>query len=210
MFNENQQYIHYNKGSLVLYALSDFIGEKKMNNALKEYIKKVAYQEAPYTTSIELVEELKKATPDSLKYVINDMFETITLYDNRISDVTSKKLQNGKYQVDIQFQVSKYKADATGKRIFKDKQGNTLSFTKKGEKNKVESYPLADYVEIGIFSEQTIKDKKTDKELYLKKLKISKIDNKVTLIVNEKPTEVGVDPYNKLIDTNSDDNRRKL
>ncbi|WP_395061165.1 M1 family aminopeptidase [Flavobacterium sp.] len=210
MLNENQQYIHYNKGSLVLYALSDFIGEKKMNNALKEYIKKVAYQEAPYTNSIELVEELKKATPDSLKYVINDMFETITLYDNRISDVTSKKLPNGKYQVDIQFQVSKYKADATGKRIFKDKQGNTLSFTKKGEKNKLESYPLADYVEIGIFNEQTIKGKKSDKELYLKKLKISKIDNKVTLIVNEKPTEVGVDPYNKLIDTNSDDNRRKL
>jgi ABC-2 type transport system permease protein len=210
MYNENQQYIHYNKGSLVLYALSDFIGEKKMNNALKEYIKKVAYQEAPYTNSIELVEELKKATPDSLKYVINDMFETITLYDNRISDVTSKKLPNGNYQVDIQFQVSKYKADATGKRIFKDQKGNTLTLSEKGKRNKVESYPLLDYVEIGIFSEQTLKGKKSDKELYLKKLKINKINNKVTLIVTEKPIEVGVDPYNKLIDTNSDDNRRKI
>lgn len=210
MYNENQQYIHYNKGSLVLYALSDFIGEKNMNNALKEYIKKVAYQEAPYTNSIELVEELKKATPDSLKYVINDMFETITLYDNRISTVTSKKLPNGRYQVDIQFQVSKYKADATGKRIYKDPKGKTLTFTEKGEKNKVESYPLLDYVEVGIFSEQTLKGKKSDKELYLKKLKINKINNKVTLIVTEKPIEVGVDPYNKLIDTNSDDNRRKI
>jgi len=52
MFNENQQYIHYKKGSLVLYALSDYIGEKNMNNALKKYIEKVAYQEAPYTNSI--------------------------------------------------------------------------------------------------------------------------------------------------------------
>jgi ABC-2 type transport system permease protein len=69
---------------------------------------------------------------------------------------------------------------------------------------------LNDYVEIGIFSEQTIKGKKSDKELYLRKVKINKIDNKITLIVDEKPTEVGVDPYNKLIDTNSDDNRRKL
>ena len=210
MYNENQQYIHYNKGSLVLYALSDFIGEKKMNNALKEYIKKVAYQEAPYTNSIELVKELKKATPDSLQYVINDMFETITLYDNRISEVTSKKLPNGNYQVDIQFQVSKYKADATGKRIFKDQKGNTLTFAEKGENYKVESYPLMDYVEIGIFCEQTLKGKKSDKELYLKKLKIKKINNKVTLIVTKKPIEVGVDPYNKLIDTNSDDNRRKI
>ena len=30
IYNENQQYIHYNKGSLVLYALSDYIGEKSI------------------------------------------------------------------------------------------------------------------------------------------------------------------------------------
>lgn len=210
MFNENQQYIHYKKGSLVLYALSDYIGEKTMNNALKEYIKKVGFQEAPYTNSIEFVAELNKATPDSLKYLINDMFETITLYDNRVSKVTSKKLPTGKYQVDIEFEVSKYKANDTGKRIFKDAKGKTLKYLAKGTKNAIESYPLNDYVEIGIFAEQTVKDKKSDKELYLRKLKIDKINNKVSLIVNEKPTEVGVDPYNKLIDTNSDDNRRKL
>src|SRR5690606_470836 len=28
MYNENQQYIHYNKGSLVMYAMSEFLGEK--------------------------------------------------------------------------------------------------------------------------------------------------------------------------------------
>lgn len=210
MFNENQQYIHYKKGSLVLYALSDFIGEKNMNNALKEYIKKVGFQEAPYTNSIEFVAELKKATPDSLQYVINDMFETITLYDNRIKEAKSKKIANGKYQVDIEFEVAKYKADDTGKRIYKDAKGRTLNAGKKGSKIKTESFPLNDYVEIGVFAEQTIKGKKSDKELYLRKVKINKIDNKVTLIVNEKPVEVGVDPYNKLIDTNSEDNRRKL
>ncbi|HEU4497230.1 MAG TPA: M1 family aminopeptidase, partial [Flavobacterium sp.] len=66
MFNENQMYIHYNKGSLVLYALSDYIGEKNMNNALKKYIQKVAFQEAPYTNSVEFVSYLNEATPDSL------------------------------------------------------------------------------------------------------------------------------------------------
>ena len=88
MFNENQQYIHYNKGSLVLYALSDYIGEKNMNNALKKYVEKVAFQEAPYTNSIEFVSYLNEATPDSLKYMINDMFKTITLYDNRAVSYT--------------------------------------------------------------------------------------------------------------------------
>jgi ABC-2 type transport system permease protein len=210
MYNENQQYIHYEKGSLVFYALSDFIGEKKLNGVLKSYIKKVGYQEAPYTNSIELVALLKEATPDSLKYVITDMFETITLYDNRIKKATSKKLANGKYQVEIEFDVAKYKADDQGKRIFKDDQGKTLSYKKKGDIIETTSFPLNDYIEIGVFTEETIKDKKVEKELYLKKYKINKIDNKVTIIVDEKPTEVGVDPYNKLIDANSNDNRKKL
>ncbi len=210
MYNENQQYIHYDKGSHVFYALSDFIGEQKLNGVLKSYIQKVGYQEAPYTNSIELVELIKAATPDSLKYVVNDMFETITLYDNRVKNATTKKLANGKYQVDIEFEVAKYKADDQGKRIFKDAKGKTLSFKKKGDVIATTSLPLQDYIEIGIFNEVTVKDKKVEKELHLKKYKIDKIDNKISIIVDVKPTEVGVDPYNKLIDTNSDDNRRKL
>jgi ABC-2 type transport system permease protein len=34
------------------------------------------------------------------------------------------------------------------------------------------------------------------------------IHNTITIIVNQKPTEVGVDPYSKLIDTDSDNNRK--
>jgi ABC-2 type transport system permease protein len=56
--------------------------------------------------------------------------------------------------------------------------------------------------------EETIKDKKVEKkELHLKKYKINKIDNKLSIIVNGKPTEVGLIP-NKLIDANSNDNRK--
>ena len=46
--------------------------------------------------------------------------------------------------------------------------------------------------------------------LYLKKHKISSIHNKVSIIVDKEPKEVGIDPYNKLIDTNSEDNRKKI
>lgn len=210
MFNENQQYIHYNKGSLVLYALSDYIGEKNMNNALKNYIKQVAYQEPPYTNSIEFVEFLNQATPDSLKYVIDDMFKTITLYDNRIKNFTSKKLANGKYEVTIEAIVSKYRSGEKGKSEFKDSKGKTLTFKEKGDKYPVESFPLNDYVEVGVFGEKVVDGKTIQKELYLKKHKISKIDNKFKIIVNEKPVEAGVDPYNKLIDRDSNDNRRRL
>jgi ABC-2 type transport system permease protein len=39
---------------------------------------------------------------------------------------------------------------------------------------------------------------------------ISEIKNNFSIIVDKKPLEVGIDPFNKLIDTDSDDNRIKV
>lgn len=209
MYNENQQYIHYNKGSLVLYAISDYLGEKHFNDILKGYIREVAFQEPPYTTSLEFVDHIRRATPDSLQYLVKDMFETITLYNNQVNKVTSKKLPDGKYQVDIEFKVAKYRTDKKGKRVYADADGKTLS-DGTGKKD-LKSLPLADYIEVGVFGEKKKKGNyEYDNEIYLKRYKINKITNKISVIVNEKPIEVGVDPYNKLIDTDSNDNRREI
>ncbi len=211
MYNDGQGYIRYQKGSLVFYALSDYIGEDVLNGALKTYVEKVKFQEAPYTTSIDMVNHIKAVTPDSLQYVIKDMFETITLYKNRIIDAEVTELDNGKFQVDIEFNVSKYRNDEKGKRFYGEKVGDSLTYQTEKMKRPEYSVVLADYIDIGIFAEDKGEDgKKKEVELYLKKHKITQINNKLTIIVDRKPTEVGVDPYNKLIDTSSDDNRRKL
>lgn len=210
MYNDGQGYIRYQKGSLVFYALSDYIGEENLNGALKKYVEKVKFQEPPYTTSIEMVNYIREVTPDSLQYVINDMFETITLYQNKIIDVKSTELENGKYQVDIEFEVAKYRNDEKGKKFYGEKVGDTLSYTPTNKKKPILSVKLEDYIDVGIFGEEEIDGKKKEVELYLKKHRITQINNKITIIVDKKPTEVGVDPYNKLIDTQSGDNRQKL
>ena len=211
MYNEGQGYIRYQKGSLVFYALSDYIGEKNLNNALKKYVEKVKFQEAPYTTSIDMVNHIKEVTPDSLSYIIKDMFETITLYSNRIIDAKTTELENGKYQVDIEFEVSKYRNDENGRKYYGEKVGDTLTHKTDKMNKPILSVSLSDYIDIGIFANEQVdgKDGK-EKVLYLQKHKITAINNKITIILNEKPLEVGVDPYNKLIDTQSDDNRRTL
>jgi len=210
MYNDGQGYIHYQKGSLVFYALSDYIGEKKLNAALKKYVEKVKFQEPPYTTSIEMVDYIREVTPDSLQYVIKDMFETITLYKNRIVDAKTTELDNGKYQVDIEFEVSKYRNDEKGKKYYGEKLGDTLTYKTDKMKKPILSIPLEDYIDIGVFAKEEIDGKKREVALYLQKHKITSINNKITIIVDKKPLEVGVDPYNKLIDTQSDDNRRRF
>lgn len=210
MYNDGQGYIRYQKGSLVFYALSDYIGEDVLNQALKTYVEKVKFQEPPYTTSIDMVNHIKAVTPDSLQYVIKDMFETITLYDNRIKSVSSSKLDNGSYKVDIEFEVSKYRNDEKGKQMFSEVGRDSISYLPEGKTKPILSLPLQDYIDIGVFTEHEVDGKMKEKPLYLKKHKITVIDNKVSIIVDDKPTEVGVDPYNKLIDRNSGDNRQRL
>ncbi|MFD0931894.1 M1 family aminopeptidase [Psychroflexus salinarum] len=211
MLNENQQYIHYNKGSLVLYAMSDYLGEEKMNSILKSFIDKVAFQEPPYTTSVEFVNLLKENTPDSLQYLVKDMFETITLYDNKVTDASYKVLENGKYEVTINANVLKYRSSEKGEKEFTNSSGESLSVETEEEK-ELKSLPLKDYIEVGVFGEtdETIDGIKKENVLYLKKHLISEIQNEFTIIVNELPVEAGIDPYNKLIDTNSGDNRLEV
>ncbi len=210
MYNENQQYIHYNKGSLVLYAMSDYLGEKRMNSILKDYIDKVAFQEPPYTTSVEFVNLLKTKTPDSLQYLVKDMFETITLYDNRAFHANYETLENGKYEVTFKAKAMKYRSSEKGEKEYTNSEGESLVIEKENE--TLESLPLKDYIEIGVFGEvnDTIDGIKKENVLYLKKHLISEIENEFSIIVNEKPVEVGIDPYNKLIDTDSDDNRVEI
>ena len=204
MYNDGQGYIHYQKGSLIFYALSDYIGEKVLNETLSKYVDKVAFQSPPYTTSIELVDDLREVIPDSLNYVIKDMFETITLYENRILKAESKELESGKYQVDLEFRVSKYRNDEKGKMFYGNEERDSI-FYKSDEMRKPEySVYLEDYIDVGVFGDDD------NNELYLKKHKITSINNKLSIILDEKPAEVGIDPYNKLIDTNSDDNRKKV
>ncbi len=207
IYNENQAYIHYNKGSLVMYALSDYIGEEKLHEALRKYIDAVAFQDPPYTTSLEFLSYLREATPDSLQYVLKDMFETITLYDNSVKYASYVEKEDSSYTVTLDFYSAKYRTSETGKRIYKNAEGDSLALEVEGRRRPIQSLPLADWIDVGVFG---VDEEGNEKVLYLKKHKISEIENSIQIEVNELPTSAGIDPYNKLIDTDSNDNTRPL
>ncbi len=186
---ENQGYIHYRKGSVVMYALANYIGEQQLNRYLQQYIKKVAFQEAPYTNSVEFMQYLRAATPDSLQYLVTDMFENITLYENKATDASYKKLPDGKYKVTLTIDAKKMYADSLG--------------TEK-------TATLNDWVDVGVLAREKVNGHWQDKPLYLQKHKLKSGKNKFEFIVSEEPAKAGVDPYNILIDRNPDDNTKTL
>ncbi len=188
IMSENQQYLHYNKGSIVMYALKDYIGEDSLNKAMRNYIKKVAFQEPPYTTCLEFLEEIRKITPDSMKYVLNDLFETITIYENKVTGFNVTPIVGGKFKVKIDVNAKKFQSDSVGKQ---------------------KEVPINDWVDIAVFAKRDPDSKKPEVPLYITKVKLNKTSQTFELLLDKEPERAGIDPYHKLIDRDPDDNIQK-
>jgi len=177
---QNEPYVWYYKGALVMYALSDYIGEDKLNAALRGYLEKNRYATGPYPDTRGFVDALREATPPELQYVVDDMFNSIVLYENKATTAVVTP-DAGKYKVTLNVETSKRKADGSGNET-----------------------PMAinDFIDVGVFSGT----KEHLKKLYMEKRRFNTNKSTVEVIVDEKPTYAGIDPYNKLIDRNPEDN----
>ena len=189
MLVEDQRYIHYNKGCMVMYALKDYIGEANVNRALARYVREVGFQGPPYTNSIEFMTCLRDVTPDSLAYIIEDMFETITLFSNRVKSATYTPLDDGRYRVALEIEARKFRADG------------------KGVETEI---AIGDYIDIGVFGAPQTDGEKDQAVLFLEKRRITQPRMEFEIIVDDLPVRAGIDPYNKLIDRDSDDNVKKV
>jgi aminopeptidase N len=183
---ENQGYIHYRKGTLIMYWLKEMVGEPAVDRALQRLIAQYAFKPAPYPSSSEFVKMLREEAGPQHEQLITDLFEKITLYDMKAKDATSKKLADGKYEVTFTVEGKKLYADGKGK--------------------ETES-PLSETFEVGIFTAQPGKKGfSKDSVVLVERRTVTTGDQKVTFTVDREPKWVGVDPYNKRIDRNSDDN----
>jgi ABC-type transport system involved in multi-copper enzyme maturation permease subunit len=196
---QREDYVWYQKGGQILYTLADYIGEDELNLALHNFLTQYRYanannqvdahQTASASGSLDdrypdtrlLVDAIRAQTPPELQYLVDDGFNRIVLYDNKAVSATSEKTPNGKYKVTLEVQARKVQADGNGAET---------------------PLPLADYIEIGVFSGK----KDEEKPLYLKKEKLTEERKTFEIIVDHAPTLAGIDPYNKLIDRNADDN----
>jgi ABC-2 type transport system permease protein len=181
---EGQPYIYYNKGSTVMYYLKEMIGEDRVNAALRSFLERYRYKDAPYPVSSDATGEFYAQTPDSLKYIIDDLFWDITLFENRTTKTSLRDLPGGKYEVTIDVECRKLKA---------------------GDQGQETEVPLNDWIEIGAFARPE-GDRKYGKTLYRQRVKIERPVSTFTFVVDEKPHQAGVDPFSLLVDRDPKDN----
>ena len=183
-----QGYVHYRKGSLAMYYMKEMIGEEAVNRALRKLIHQYAYAPPPYPVSWALVDALREETPPQLQYLLKDLFEDITIFSNRTVGAKAQKRADGKYDVTLEIETRKFKADP------------------KGNETEV---PVNDWIEIGAFAKPE-KDKKYGKTLYRQRVHMTGKKSAQTFTVDELPDQAGVDPFVLLIDRVPDDNVKKV
>jgi ABC-type transport system involved in multi-copper enzyme maturation permease subunit len=181
---ENQGHIHYGKGSIILYALQDYIGEEKVNRAMRNFLEEYRYKEPPYPTSLDFLSYLEAEIPDSLNYLINDWFKTITLYDNRMKEATYVEQENGKYLVTMDIESYKMHADSMG------------------NERKV---PIDDWIDIGVFA-----DDDEERLIFEKRVNITKPEMTFSFEVDSFPVKAAIDPRMLLIDRVYKDNIKSI
>ena len=187
---ENQGYIHYQKGGLVMYALKEEVGEAAVNKALQKLLAQFAFKAAPYPASTDFLSLLKAEVNPAKHSFVADLFEKITLYDLKASAPRTQLRPDGKFDVRFTVQANKYYADGKGK--------------------ETES-PLWETFEIGAFSAEPAKKGYGPKSvLALQRIVLKSGSQEVHLITDKPPAFVGVDPFNVRIDRNSNDNLVKV
>jgi aminopeptidase N len=183
---EDQGYIHYRKGAVVMYRLKEAVGEDVVDRSLCRLIAQYAFKPAPYPSSKDLIKILREEAGPKYDALITDLFDKITLYDLTATSATWIKRSDGKFDVAITVDAHKHYADG------------------KGEQTEVK---MNEPVSIGLFlAKPSDADFGKDKIVTLAPSPIASGPQTFHVITNVAPKFAGIDPYNEWIDRNSDDN----
>jgi ABC-type transport system involved in multi-copper enzyme maturation permease subunit len=177
----------YRKGPFAMYALREYVGEQPVNTALRRMLQKYGSGAAPLATSVDLYRELQAVTPDSLRPLLADLFETNTYWELATDSVSAQPAGNGAWRVTLDVQARKVDVGTTG-----------------AERER----PMNDLVEIGVYAEG--RDGRPGPPLYQRMHRVRSGRQRITVTVPGRPARAGIDPRSLLVEVKGSDNLRDV
>jgi len=166
-----QQSIHYNKGAIVFYALSEYLGEEKFNQFLEDYLRHKRFASKPYPTTKYFVNSLKEVMPDSLKYTVTEWLEKVSLYDFELSDATYQRNEDLTYTIKANISATKYQQDSA---------------------HEEQEIAMNEYFPIEIRNSE-------DKVLFSDLVQLKDGEQDVEFTIDRKPKTITIDPNNIIV-----------
>ncbi|HEX8059556.1 MAG TPA: ABC transporter permease, partial [Cyclobacteriaceae bacterium] len=181
-------YLSYRKGPFALYALTEYIGRDKVDSAMLSFLDKFRSGEAPRATTLDLYAELQKVTPDSLQYLVHDLFEANTFWELETEKATVTGLDSTTWVVAIDVKTRKVVVDSAGV--------------------ETEVPMNKEWIEIGVFENRALSRPPL---LVTKRQVMSGVQTLVLEVKStNKPGRVAIDPYHTLIDLEPNNNYKKI
>ncbi|MCE9524262.1 MAG: aminopeptidase [Alphaproteobacteria bacterium] len=183
---ENQQYIHYRKGAMVLYRLKTELGAGIVNRSLMKLVDQFKFRTAPYPRSTDFLNILRAEAGPAHAELIADLFEKITLYELKAKSVKVAKRADGKFDVAIEIETKKFYADGEGKQT---------------------DAPMQENVPVGAFLADPSEPGFDRAQVLAYEMRPVKTGTQtITLVTAKPPKFVAVDPYSIWIDRDDKDN----
>ncbi len=177
-------YAAYRKGAYAMFAMSEYMGQERVNLAYRRLREKHGSGAPPLPTSIDLYRELQAVTPDSLRPLLHDLFAANTFWQLKTERATARQTPAGTWRVTLRLRARK------------------VTVSPAGVETEV---PMDEWVPVGVFA-TTTEGSEFGETLYLRKHRIRSGPQTLTLTVPRKPADAGIDPYLVLIDVERFDN----
>lgn len=185
MRSEDQGYIHYQKGSIVMLALWDLMGEARLNQVLKTFLHEFQYASSPYPTTSDLLKHLAQNTRPEEWELVQNWFQKIEIFDLKITAGTIQPLDSGEFEVLLTIQAHRFEADSEGREI---------------------ETPFSEMLDIALALERPDSPTPNQPALYRAKHLLQQGQNHIRIVLQQRPAFACVDPLIKRIDRDSDDN----
>jgi len=158
------------------FSLSEYVGEEQVATALRRLYESHRLADAPPATTLDLYAELQAVTPDSMRYLLHDLFEVNTYWQLRTERVTAEQTGDSTWQVTLNVRARKVVLDSAG----------------------VETeVPMTEWIEIGVFAPNE-NGGELATPLYLQKHRIRSGAQTITVTVRGRPVLAGIDPRHLL------------
>ena len=180
-------FLGYRKGPLAMYALREYVGVAPVDLALRRLLAAHAGGAPPLPTTRDLYRELEAVTPDSLRYLVHDLFAANTLWELATETVSGEPGPNGTTRLTLDVRARKITVDTGG---------------------TVRELPMNDLVEIGAFADGA--GRAQGASVYRRLHRIRSGRQRVTITVPAGAAWAGIDPRHLLFDLDPQDNVARL
>lgn len=176
-----QAHLSYGKGPVVFLALRELLGEQGLNQALKRFID--AHQQGMSGTMSELVDALLRDASPEQAALIQRWLGGVVEYRLSLDQAAVRQRDDGRYLVELELQ---------GERREYDSEGNPRSLA------------VGEPIGVGLFAEHPYRSAQPALSLHTVDLDARR--QRITLLSEQRPQFVAIDPDGTRLEANREDN----